>query len=618
MKNIKPKLKAIQSTFADLGFLVNLYRKYALAFLLITVGFWAFWGPANSLLNVYISRTVIGHLVDKAPYWTIVGAAAILYGLMALLRIATACLEYVFQYPRSSRILQRVNREIFVKALGTDYRYYDSPEFYSDFTWAAQNLTNQMEQARNIVEELTQNFTQFIAMAAYISVVGPWVLAVTGVGVVITAVAQYKHNMLNYKLDDEVLPYEKRMNFISRMFYTIDPAADLKATRVRGYLFRKYDDASAAFYKTHRKFNLRMWLWSIVSAIASQATTVVILALIVRSVTDGETADIALYSSLLVASGSLNNALWQVAWQLTRLNKLAQYTHRIRKFFETVSTIEPSDGAGGAEPGSGAFALDIDGVTFAYNTLAPDGELKDAAKDTEKPAPKQILLGLTMHIAPGEKIAIVGENGVGKSTLMKLLLRLYDAGAGEIRVDGKPLAAYDVRKLRDRIGIAFQDSVVYSLPLRENMQVYREADTEKLKDILRKVGLTKLLDDDGALDAELTREFDDKGVVLSGGEMQKFALARLLVGDFGLLILDEPTAALDPLAEYELNKLILDRSRPETTIVIAHRLSTVRDADRIYLIDGGVVAECGSHDELVALGGKYYEMFTKQAENYVK
>jgi ATP-binding cassette subfamily B protein len=133
-----------------------------------------------------------------------------------------------------------------------------------------------------------------------------------------------------------------------------------------------------------------------------------------------------------------------------------------------------------------------------------------------------------------------------------------------------------------------------------------------------RVGLSELLENSGGLDAELTREFDENGIMLSGAERQKFALARLLTGGFGLILPDEPTASLDPLAEYELNRMILDRNRPETTIVIAHRLSTMRDADRIYLIDGGVIAEFGSHDELMTGGGKYAEMFTKQAENYIK
>jgi ATP-binding cassette subfamily B protein len=162
---------------------------------------------------------------------------------------------------------------------------------------------------------------------------------------------------------------------------------------------------------------------------------------------------------------------------------------------------------------------------------------------------------------------------------MKLLLRLYDADSGAIEINGLPLGDYDIHRLRERIGIALQKPAVYSLSLRENIEAYRRASDAEIGDILKKTGLDAVLKKNGAdVGSVLTREFDDKGVVLSGGEAQRLAIARVLCGDFGLL-LDEPSSALDPLAEYELTKLIFDSSNKATTVLIAHRLSTVRDAD---------------------------------------
>jgi len=136
--------------------------------------------------------------------------------------------------------------------------------------------------------------------------------------------------------------------------------------------------------------------------------------------------------------------------------------------------------------------------------------------------------------------------------------------------------------------------------------------------IVETLGLNKILEKNNAdFSTELTREFNENGIMVSGGEVQKIGIARLMTGHFGLLLLDEPSSALDPLAEYEMSKLILDRSNQSTTIIVAHRLSTIRHADRIVLVDGGSIREMGTHDELIALKGKYYEMFTKQAENYI-
>jgi len=604
LKTIKKKLKDLRESFASLAFLLGIYRKYALGFLIATVVFWSLWGPAQSLLNVYLSRITIDQIVNLEPFWRIIGVAAIMYGLQLILNLLTNVFEAVFQTPKAEEIKYRVNRDIFMKALGTDYKFYDSPDFYNDFTWAAQNLSSTLERSRSTLENLIQNFAQFIAMAAYISIAGPWVLIVSVIGTIIIAVLNTLANSVWMKYNTYILPFHRRTEYVNRMFYTVDPQADLKATRARNYFLGTYDTAVNDVIGKLKKRGLTLLKFNVGSNATNRATNLIVLALVIKKITSGDVADIALYSSLLVASNSLMYGLSNIGEQLVMFNRQGQYTHRIRKFFATESTIEPTDGAGGAEPPSGALSVDLDNISFAYGEV--DGK------------PIQVLSGLSMHIAAGEKVAIVGENGVGKSTLMKLLLRLYDVSDGEIKIGGVTIGDYDVRKLRDAIGMAFQNSTVYSLPVAENMQVYRETDDAMLREILEKVGLTKLLADDVGLGKQLTREFDDEGLILSGGEMQKFALARLLTGSFGLLILDEPTASLDPLAESALNKLILDRSRPETTIIVAHRLSTIRDADRIFVIDGGTVAECGSHNELIAANGLYRRMFEAQAENYVK
>ena len=156
------------------------------------------------------------------------------------------------------------------------------------------------------------------------------------------------------------------------------------------------------------------------------------------------------------------------------------------------------------------------------------------------------------------------------------------------------------------------------MSLYDNINIYDRKENEKVNDAIYKTRLDKVITKNAAdSNRELTREFEEDGIMLSGGEIQKIGIARLLAGDFGLLIFDEPSSALDPIAEYEMSELILDSSNRATTIVIAHRLSTIRHADRIVLIDNGTVKEIGTHDELMQTKGKYYEMFTKQAENYI-
>ena len=224
---------------------------------------------------------------------------------------------------------------------------------------------------------------------------------------------------------------------------------------------------------------------------------------------------------------------------------------------------------------------------------------------------------MNLKIPAGGRVAVVGENGAGKSTLTKLLLRLYDVGGGEILINGQDIRKYDVHKLRRKIGIAYQDVRVLAMSLRDNLTAYHDATDDELNAIMEKLGLGEVMEKIGGdYDKMVSREFTEDGAVLSGGEAQRVAIARLFTGPFGLLLLDEPSSALDPLAEYNLMKLILDKSNTATTIMIAHRLSTVREFDIIYHVEHGKIIESGTHDELMAAQGKYFEMFTRQAENY--
>ncbi|MDR0935163.1 MAG: ABC transporter ATP-binding protein/permease, partial [Oscillospiraceae bacterium] len=494
-----------------------------------------------------------------------------------------------------------IQYEIYSTSLNTDYKYYDNPEFFGNYTWAVQNMPNQIMQVGSVLQSLVQSASSFIAMTTYIVMVGPGVMIVSLVSLAINAVIMRQQNKITFGLTEKIMPQIRRVQYFQRMFYTVDPQADLKATNLRVPFFSAFHASVKTYMDFNINVNKRYVVINTLQMLTSNAMNIANIALILVSLGTGNMTDVAKYSALLAAASTMQANLQNFVQTFMQLDQITMYTERIRRFFDHDSPIEASAGIGDT-PASSPFALDLDDITFAYGE---DGENR-----------KEVLSGLDIHIKAGEKVAIVGENGAGKSTMMKLLLRLYDVSGGGIRVDGKSIKDFDVRKYRGRIGMAFQDATVYSLTVRENLTMYREADDDALREALRKVGLERLLEGAG-LDALMLREFDDNGVMLSGGETQKFALARLLVGGFELIMLDEPTASLDPLAEYELNKLILDPKRNETTIIVAHRLSTIRDADRIYLIDNGKVAEQGTHDELIERGGKYYEMFTKQAKGYL-
>ena len=230
-----------------------------------------------------------------------------------------------------------------------------------------------------------------------------------------------------------------------------------------------------------------------------------------------------------------------------------------------------------------------------------------------------ILNKINFRIEAGERIALVGENGQGKTTLVKLLSRLYDPTSGKILLDGADLRDYDLEDLHREIGVIFQDFMKYDLTARENIGVGRIGqvkDDVLLREAAHKSGATDVLAKlPGGLDQVLGRRFEG-GVDLSGGEWQKFALARAYLRDSQVLILDEPTSSLDAAAEYEVFERFAELTRGRTALFISHRLSTVRMADRIVVIEDGGVSEDGTHQQLIDNGGRYAQLFEMQAASY--
>ena len=583
-------MKKLAASAENLFFLIKPYWKYGKLYLLGRFAIALLIAPALAMIQVTLIQSIIDAIVAGASMnETVMAAAALVAGALGLTALRwTFLLLYDRWKAEDMRI--KINRGIYEQAIGTDYRYFDNPVFYDSFTLAAGELAAKSESALALLTEIAGAVSVIAAMTAYLSALGPWIIAISAAGQAVCLFAQTIIQKLGIKKTMESLPFERKLNYIHRIAYQRQYAADLKSSGLAQKLFSMFDKngrEKVLVWKRLAKPNtwanmLQFAAWHI-SQFAQLCY--LIFCVFARNLGVGAVA------GMFAAADRLNNHINAFISISSRAMEVSLYADKIRTFYNFKSEIETQ--ASGAEPPPGAFAVELRGMTFAY----PDSDF--ALKD------------INVSIAPGEKIAIVGENGAGKTTLAKLLLRLYDADGGEVLYNGLPIREYNVRSLRRKIGVAFQEPQIYAMSVRDNMEIYNAADDDTLYGILRKAGLDINLDD------EVTREFDANGAVFSGGQAQKLGLTRLLHGGFGLLILDEPSSALDPLAEYELTKLIFEQSKT-TAIMIAHRLSTVRDADRIYLIAKGRVAESGTHDELLALGGIYAEMFAKQAEKYVQ
>jgi ATP-binding cassette subfamily B protein len=410
----------------------------------------------------------------------------------------------------------------------------------------------------------------------------------------------------------ELLPLRRRLAEYARVLLSPAFAQEVRLYAVAPYILERYRGGFAEFLARARRVRLRLLLVSITLAIPAALGLGGAFAYVTRQALSGHLTlgDLSLYALALYHAGSAAAAL---AGALAVSHETLPFMRELFGFLDSPPPPAPlpTEFFGGVSAvrsprktpwGGGRPAFRLESVTFCY-------------PQTERP----VLMGLDLEVPRGRTTAIVGENGAGKSTLVKLLARLYDPTEGRILLDGVDLREWDRDALRRQIAVLFQDFARYPLTARENIglgDVARIADAGAIQTAAGRAGA-------GALLARLPRggetwlgrEFEG-GADLSGGEWQRIALARAFMRDAGILILDEPTAAMDPAAEADLHARFRELAAGRTTLLISHRLATVRLADRILVLEEGRLVEEGDHPGLLARGGRYAELYALQAERY--
>ena len=369
-------------------------------------------------------------------------------------------------------------------------------------------------------------------------------------------------------------------------------------TRMLGELERARRDFCALI----RKYGWKRALADYILDIGMSVVTVLgaTLYAVWRTLSDGGMTIgdcIVVLNSISVVSYCLSNLVTTFA----EFGEHALFLEDVRYFLDYEPKIKDSENAVPAP--ENCADIDLEDVTFRY---------EGAEDDT--------LRGISLHIGAGERIALVGQNGSGKTTLVKLLLRLYDPTGGSVKLGGRDIRDYKLDSYRDEYACVFQDFKMFSMSVADNvlLRMPKEGDAELVEHSLRESGAyERVARLEHGIETTLTREFDDHGANLSVGEQQKIALARAFARTSPVIILDEPSSALDPIAEHTMFENMMKAAEGRTVIFISHRLSSAVDADRIFLMDGGRITEEGNHRELMEKGGKYAEMFRLQAENYL-
>ncbi len=572
------------------------------SFAILNIFFGVLWGILDSIGIVY-SKTLIDSVTNGSTFEKVL-KIIIIYAIYLIISGAlNNWFIHIFNTSIKEKLHIRLYTMLFKKATSLDLEKYDNPEFYNDFIWS---LDETYQRAANLIEDLSRFIHRIIGSIALFAVlfsIDYLVAIVILLGSAARIVVSIFDNKLMRKISEENRPFLRKDSYIQRVHILPDYAKDLRISRVAEIFINEYrknkSEKDSIINNYANKKTILRFLNPFIPLVAETVIYILLLykIIVTKSLSVG---------SVAVAASSI----WRVSFffrdivtRFMRFHEHGIFIEKIITFLESKTKI-----VSGTKRASEFENLEIKNLSFSY-------------PNKEKGEEVYVLKNINLKIKKGEKIAIVGYNGAGKTTLTKLIMRLYESDIGEILYNGIDLKNYDIPSLRDKIAAVFQDYRIFSGTIAENVVggVYDGDSDQKVIEALKKsVFEEKLSSLKNGINTLLTREFSDNGVELSGGEKQKIAIARAFYKNADLIILDEPSAALDPNAEYLLNKSIAEYANDKTVIFISHRLSTTRHADKIYMFDGGEIIESGTHEELIKKGGKYAYMFNLQAEKYRK
>lgn len=557
---------------------------------------------ANNVLSMYVQNIlflkVLLSIIDgNADFKTYFVSLLLFFGTYLAVNVVSTFANRT-KLISTKVVLKKLNNKIFGKAIGLDVSCYENPEFYDKYTRATQVVSSsQYDTLCYCVATITGGIIALICVVTTVTVVNPMYLLFLLPVTLVFAVEHIKSKVV-FNLNKEMTTNNRVKAYIQRTMLLKEYSKDMRTSNIFAVMLQRFKAAIDANIVILKNYGVRLFLYSMLSSLFSDFIPIIgTYAFAGYQFIYTNTLTISGFSVVLSSINAVRQSTMNIARSYERLTQTALYFQHLRNFFDYKPEI--TDGGKNAEEFE---SIEFRNVSFGYPGTG-----------------KTILKNISFRIEKGETIAVVGVNGAGKSTLVKLLLRFYDADEGEILYNGINVKEYNVASLRNAYATVFQDYKNFAVSVNENIMCHECTDEEKkiAEKALRQSGVwDKISSLPMGADTVLTREFDVDGVGLSGGENQKVSVARLFARDFQIAILDEPSSALDPVAEYKMYENLIKVTENKTVIYISHRLSSAVLSDRIIVLGGGEIIESGTHSELMANNGEYSRMFTLQASSY--
>lgn len=542
-----------------------------------------------------IVHAVASHQPVGRGFWWLVAAE---FGLAVLGSFVGRTIDY-FDALLADKYTRHVSIEVMKHAAALDLATYEDPVFYDRLERARVQATDRLGMIQSI-GRLVQQVITAVSLSVSIIVFSPWLLLLLILGVIPAFLGESHFAFLGYATNFRQTPIRRQLDYLRVLGGSREAAKELKLFGLKEFLIERFTRLSDQIYRENiglarRRLIAGAFLSMIGTAGYYSAYVFIVWRTIHGVLTIGELTFLS--GAIVQASGNIQ----QIFSTLASIADQALFLTDLLAFFEMRPTIFSKPNALPA-PRPIVRGFEFRNVSFRYPGSS-----------------RLVLSGLNFQLRPGERVALVGENGQGKTTIVKLMTRLYDPLEGQILLDGIDLREYSLEDLYREIGVIFQDFMRYEMTARENIavgQIETLARLEPLQEAARKSMAAPVIERlHFRYEQVLGRRFEG-GVDLSGGEWQKVALARAYLRNAQILILDEPTAALDARSEFEVFRRFSELTTGKTALFISHRFSTVRMADRVVVLENGKITEDGSHDELANLGGRYAEMFELQAIHY--